>query len=332
VLGREDALARLVALLAFDQPEVSNAPPVALHGMGGIGKTTLAIALARSEIVPRLFPDGVLWVGVGPSPTLRNLLEDWGRALGVSLVGERDEAACQERLRTILHRRRLLLVVDDVWEVAHGQAFLLAGPQCRTLLTTRESPAAYTLATRERTLRVDLLQPEAALALLRRLAPEAVYGDEASARRLCERLEFLPLALTLAGHLLAIEAEVPGRLQRLVGELIERGDARLHLLQTESRLGLTPDQPASLHAILGMSVARLSRDDQERFAMLAVFGAEPLTWEIEAATQVWACSLEQAESTTASLIQRGLVLRRGERYWMHGLLADYATEMMTTMD
>lgn len=332
ILGRDEALARLHISLALDQPVATNVPPVALHGMGGIGKTTLAVALARQAAIPQLFPDGVLWVGVGPHPTIRNLLDDWGRALGISLLGERDEAACQERLRACLHQRRLLLIIDDVWEVPHGQAFLLGGPACRTLLTTRESPAAYTLATRERTQRVDVLDATAALTLLYRLAPESVATDEANARRLCERLECLPLALTLAGRLLAIEADVPMRMKRLLSELIERGASRLHLLQEEGRLGLDPEQPASLYTILGMSVERLSRVDQERFAMLTVFGAEPLTWQSEAAAHIWECSLTAAEKTIASFIQRGLVLRRGESYWMHALLADYATEMMMALD
>lgn len=331
VLGREEALLHLQRLLALDQPSALNVPPVALQGMGGIGKTTLAVALARQAVIPQLFPDGVLWVGVGPQPTIRNLLDDWGRALGLSLLGERNEAACQERLRTHLHQRRLLLVIDDVWEVGHGQSFLVGGPYCRTLLTTRESPAAYTLATRERTQRVDVLEPTAALTLLQRLAPESVTLDEGSAKRLCERLEFLPLALTLAGRLLALEADVPQRMQRLLHELIARGASRLHLAQAEGRLGLNPEQPASLHAILGMSVERLSRTDQERFAMLTVFGAEPLTWQSEAAAHVWECSLEEAEKTIASFLQRGLVLRRGESYWMHALLVDYATAMMMDM-
>lgn len=331
VLGREEALLRLQHLLALDQPTAVNVPPVALHGMGGIGKTTLALALARQTVIPQLFPDGVLWVGVGPQPTIRNLLDDWGQALGLRLLGERDEAACQERLRTYLHQRRLLLVIDDVWEVAHGQHFLVGGPYCRTILTTRESPVAYTLTTRERTQRVDVLEPAAALALLHRLAPESVVLDEGSARRLCERLEFLPLALTLAGRLLALEADIPQRMQRLLHELIARGSSRLHLAQAESRLGLNPEQPASLHAILGMSVERLSPVDQERFAMLTVFGAEPLTWQSEAAAHVWECSLEEAEKTIASFLQRGLVLRRGESYWMHALLVDYATVMMMAM-
>jgi hypothetical protein len=117
-------------------------------------------------------------------------------------------------------------------------------------------------------------------------------------------------------------------MQRLIGELIERRDTRLKLLQSEGRLGLDEDEPVSLQAILGMSVDRLDIVDQDRFAMLAVFGGEPLTWEINGASYVWECSFEEAEQTVVKLIQRGLVERRGDRYWMHALLADYAEEMM----
>jgi hypothetical protein len=80
-----------------------------------------------------------------------------------------------------------------------------------------------------------------------------------------------------------------------------------------------------------MSVERLCRTDQARFAMLAVFGAEPLNWELEAAAHVWECSIEAAEVTISNFIQRGLVMRRCTRYWTHALLADYAAEMMERM-
>lgn len=331
ILGRDDVLTHVFDLLALADEQARDVPPVALRGMGGIGKTTLAIALGRMEIIPQLFPDGVLWTALGPNPTIRILLDAWGRALGIDLLPERDESACRDRLRAILHHRRALLIIDDVWEVAHGSYLLVAGPHCRTLLTTREAPAAYTLSTRARTITVDVLKPESALALLHRLAPEAVVAEEKSAMRLCERLEFLPLALTLAGRLLASEADVPARMQRLVSELIERREARLQLLQAEGRLGLIEEQPVSLQAILGLSVARLSQADQERFAMLAVFGGEPLTWEINAAAYVWECPVEDAEATVSRFIQRGLVERRGDRYWVHALLADYAAEMMEKM-
>ena len=330
IIGRDETLTEIYDLLALDEG-AADVPPVALRGLGGIGKTTLALALGRLSLIQQHFPDGVLWASVGPTPTIRLLLDSWGRALGVDLLPERDEQACKDRLQAILYHRKVLLLIDDVWEVVHGHYFNAAGPDCRTLFTTRESPVAHALATRERTLRVDVLKPEHALALLQRLAPEAVVADRENAMRLCERVEFLPLALTLAGRLLADEADVPARMQRLVGDLIERRESRLHLLQAEERLGITGEEPVSLQAILALSVDRLDRVDQKRFAMASIFGGDPLTWEINAAAFVWECSVEEAEATVSRFIQRGLVERRGDRYWMHALLADYAAEMMETL-
>lgn len=328
ILGRDDALTEVFELLQLENGEATEVAPVALRGLGGVGKTTMAIAIGRLETVAEQFPDGVLWAALGPDPTIRVLLEGWGRALGVDLLPERDEKACTERLRGALYERRVMIIVDDVWEAAHGQHFLVAGPRCRTLFTTRETPAAYALATRRRTLRVDILSPDASLQLLERLAPEAVALDRQGAMRLCERMEFLPLGLTLAGRFLATEADVPRRMKRLLDELNERRDARLRMLQAEGRLGITEDEPVSLQAILGLSVDRLEPVDRERFAMLAVFGGDPLTWDVEAAADVWECTVEEAEATVARLIQRGLVELRGEEYWMHALLADYATELL----
>jgi hypothetical protein len=223
----------------------------------------------------------------------------------------------------------MLLLVDDVWELPHGDYFQLAGPHCRLLFTTRESEVACHLATRQRSLRVDLLEPEAALALLRRLAPEAVTQDLPNAQALCERLEYLPLGITLAGRLLAAE-EIPSRTQRLLLQLVERQDV-LDLVEPSGRAGGSEDKPISVRGILALSVDRLDQIDKERFAMAGVFGGDPLTWETDAAAYVWECSKEQAEDTTSRLMRRGLVEMRGDQFWMHALLADYAAELMEEM-
>lgn len=332
VLGREDELKTIADLLALEATEEIDMQPVALRGMGGIGKTTLALAFAHHKKFQAALPDGILWTSLGPKPTPRLLLDDWGKALGIDLLPERDEAACQTRLRQLLHERRMLIVIDDVWDAIQGGYFLVGGPYCRTLITTREVPIANHLATRERTIRVDVLKPDAAVQLLRKLAPETARIDKKIVTKLCERLEFLPLGLTLAGRLLANEADVPRRMERLLGELLERREARLQLLQEEGRPGLDEENPVSLQAILGMSVERLSMPDQERFAMLSVFGGEPLTWELNAVSAIWECSMEETEATISTFIQRGLVEPHGKRYWMHALLADYAAELREKMD
>ncbi len=329
VFGRKDELTKIAAFLSLKEREAENLSRVALRGMGGIGKTTLAIAFAHNFQTE--FPDGVLWTSLGPKPTPRLLLDAWGRSLGMDLLPERDETACQNRLRQFLHDKQALIIIDDVWDTIQGGYFLVGGPYCRTLITTRELPIANNLATRERVLGVDVLKPESALELLHKLAPETANVDKAISIRLCERLEFLPLAITLAGRMLANEADVPQRMQRLVGELIERRDSRLQLVQMEGRQGLDEENPVSLQAILGMSVDRLDKPDQERFAMLSVFGGEPLTWEMNAVSAVWESSMEETEATISRFIQRGLVEPRDGRYWMHALLADYAAELKKQM-
>ncbi len=331
VFGRTQLITNLAQRLHLFDSSVENTPAVALRGMGGIGKTTLAAAIGRLKPVQRTFPDGVLWVSLGQRPTVRLVQNNWGRALQLDLMAERDEAACRDRLREALHRRRCLLLIDDVWEVEHGRQFRVAGPLCRTIYTTRESVIAHELVTRTNTIRVELLEPEAAVALLQQLAPEAVTADEQSAYTLCERLEYLPLAITLAGRMLANEADVPSRMRRLQQELIERRDEALKLVAQSGRLGDSEERPLSVRQILDLSVSRLNQTDRERFAMSSVFGGDPLTWELEAAAFVWECSIEQAEDTTARLIQRGLVERRNGQYWMHALLADYSAELMVEM-
>jgi hypothetical protein len=330
IFGREADLKTLRQWLALDNDQ-TNIPPVALRGMGGVGKTTLAIALAHLPEVTETFTDGVLWTELGVKPTIRLRLEEWGRILGIDMTPLANEEACSLHLRDALHHRRVLLIADDVWDSSTGLLFKVGGPSCRMLFTTRELPIANDLATSSRVYHVDSISPEAALALLHALVPEAVSADEVSAKQLCEKLEFHPLALTLAGRYLANEALSDRRRRTLTQRLLARADERLALPQFEKRLGIEDPHP-SLRAILGLSVERLDRTDQERFAMLSLFGSEPLSWTMEAAAFVWECSEDEADVTTTRFIQRGLVERRGRRYRMHALLADYAAVLLQEME
>ena len=63
--------------------------------------------------------------------------------------------------------------------------------------------------------------------------------------------------------------------------------------------------------------------------MASLFGGKPLTWDIEAAAYVWACSQREAEDSVAAFAKRGLIERLPDGlYWMHALLVDYAAAMM----
>ena len=113
---------------------------VGVQGMGGIGKTVLATAVARDDSVRRAFGDGVFWLTFGQTPELSALQLQLAKALGSDTLqpftNHSDGAAC---LRELLASKTCLLILDDVWQTKHLQAFVALGQNCQMLITTRKS-------------------------------------------------------------------------------------------------------------------------------------------------------------------------------------------------
>src|SRR6185503_17619517 len=93
----------------------------------GVGKTTLVGVFGRDTDTQKAFPDGVLWTSLGQKPNLISEMARWGRALGTDELLRAptlDDATAQ--LRLLLQRKRMLLIVDDVWEPGHAHPFIEA--------------------------------------------------------------------------------------------------------------------------------------------------------------------------------------------------------------
>jgi hypothetical protein len=114
----------------------------AIYGLGGIGKSTLAAALARAPEVLGRFLDGVLWATLGQQPDVLSLLTGWIQALGDYDFRPTTIEAATAHLRTLLFDKAALLVVDDAWDPDHVLPFLVGGERCRVLVTTREAAIA----------------------------------------------------------------------------------------------------------------------------------------------------------------------------------------------
>src|SRR5262249_19280 len=128
------------ALLAgADNPvAITGAGRVGLHGMGGIGKSVLAAALAGDDTGRAAFPAGVFWVTVGQGRDLMGQQRDLLRALSGNAEILDSVEQYRGRLRELLAERACLLVLDDVWQVGAARAFDALGPRGRLLLTTRD--------------------------------------------------------------------------------------------------------------------------------------------------------------------------------------------------
>jgi hypothetical protein len=90
---------------------------VGVQGMGGIGKTVLATALARDEEVRRAFPDGVIWITFGQTPQILTLQSDVVEALGDKQASFTEINSGKTQLRKLLTDKTCLLILDDVWNL-----------------------------------------------------------------------------------------------------------------------------------------------------------------------------------------------------------------------
>ena len=192
----------LVADLSDDKVSSASNGLLALHGMGGIGKSIIARALCDDSAVQTAFPDGILWVTLGKKPELVSAMRNWVQALGGSISENAPTVDSLKNLLVKLFRdRRCLLIIDDVWRRSHAEAFCVGGPRCRMLLTTRDTEIVSELGAKVQP--IPGMTEAEAITLLEDWSDGLLTGTDVTLKgQIVKRLGYLPLAVKLAGALL----------------------------------------------------------------------------------------------------------------------------------
>jgi hypothetical protein len=331
VVGREKDLEELKVKLGLrDEREKATAVLTAIRGWPGVGKTTIASVLAHDPEIARAFPDGVLWTSLGQEPNLLSEMAAWGRALGTDeLLRARSIQEAQAQLAALLRNKRMLLLIDDVWETAHAVPFNVGGPGCATLITTRLNDVARALTTfPENIYLLPVLSDESAMELMRILAPKVVEQHPDDMLELVHDLEGLPLALQVAGRLLQSEASIGFGVRDLISEL--RESARL--LDEDAppdRVDLVNETTPKIAALLQKSTNILDDYTRDCYAYLGVFAPKPATFDQEAMAYVW--EVDDPKPIIRKLVDHGLLEYVFElnRFQMHALLVMQAKSLLT---
>jgi len=244
-----------------------------IHGLGGVGKSTFAASLCRTDDVRRRFSDGVLWATFGDSPDLLALLGVWIQSLGGYFASSTIEAA-KLHLQTLLENRSVLLVMDDVWQIEHVRPFLAGGKSCRALITTREKVIGKFVGAQ--TYELGVLTPEQAETLLcKHLGRSLNASERATASELAQTVGYLPLALQLA----AVQVADGVRWEELLGDLCQE-IARLETLDPVEGYEEITDEAEhkrlSVTASFDFSLRRLASEMRQCFVCLGILPANTI--------------------------------------------------------
>lgn len=322
-VGRTSQLDELTALLAADQPTVVI---TAIAGTAGVGKTALAVHWGHDATAS--FPDGCLYVdlrGYDPDEPLQPgaALGGFLRALGMDggdIPYEPTERAAH--YRTLLEGRRMLIVLDNARDTEQVRPLLPGTASCFVVVTSRDSLAGLVARHGAHRIDLDLLPPQDAVALLRKLICTRVDEDPDAAGTLAAHCARLPLALRIAAELAVARPAMT--LDSLAGELADE-HRQLELLDAGN------DPRTAVRSVFSWSYTHLAADAARLFRLLGLHPGPDL--HTHAAAALADVAADQARRLLDVLATAHLVQQTAPgRYLMHDLLRAWAREQTHAID
>jgi tetratricopeptide (TPR) repeat protein len=320
-VGRADALAAMAARVLRHDPSGPAGSVHVIHGMAGIGKTAFAMEVARAHT--DRYPDHLLFLdlqgntpGVEPmrvEAALEQLLRDIGEP---TTTIPAEPAARMARWRSVMARRRSILVLDNASDAEQVIPLLPAAIGCLVLITSRRRLAAVLAAV---PFELGLLPEDEMTAFFREaVGDRAITADD--------------LATTVAAC-----AGVPLAAMIIVARLRSEPIAVVHEIAqdladaTERLYELSPED-LGVRAAFAVSVRRLPRERARMFDMLGwhpgpSVSAVPMA--VMADVPLRAARRLLHELADQHLLEADLDAGPESRYHLHDLLRLFARERAT---
>ncbi|MGW1892203.1 AfsR/SARP family transcriptional regulator [Streptomyces sp. NPDC002004] len=309
-IGREE----LVCTLGDSLREPGRRTPAVavLVGMGGVGKTSLALHVAHQ--VRGTFPDGQLYAdlhggdAVPSSPEI--VLANFLSALGITAEALPDDLEARTALfRSMLDGRRMLIVLDNARDARQVRPLLPGAMGCAVVVTSRSRMVGLPVTLQ---INVDVFRSSEAGELLSRAIGDArVAAEREAALGLVEACGFLPLAVRI------VAARLAARPMWSITSLRERLAVEWRRID-ELRIG-----ELAVEAVFELGYRQLTQEQATAFRCLATVDCREIG--VAAAAAMLATDEASAEDILESLVDACMLESRVPgRYGYHDLLRAFA--------
>ncbi len=300
----------------------------AIGGMGGVGKTALAVHAAR--LMADRFPDGRLYLNLrgsgGRAPlTPLEALTVLLQALDVpaaDIPGDLDRASA--RYRTALAGKRVLVLLDDAANSTQVIPLIPGTAGCSALITSRNRLTGLSGA---RHLLLEVLSEEESLQLLAEIVgTDLVIAEPAAATDLVRRCGCLPLAIRVAAG------------QLVGGSAADLATLATRLGDNQARLDVLTSPEVSVRSTIALSIDALAKssratDQVAAKALPLCASLEGDSFSLRVAASALDLPLDEAEIVLERLVDVHLLETPTlHRYRLHDLVAEVGREILTAED
>ena len=270
-------------------------------GPGGFGKTTMVTALCNNSIVKDQFPDGIVYIELGPQATdpsmklsqLYHLLTGQYLKQGNVNHGERE-------INQLTHCfcRNLLVIIDDVWHVKEAEPIVKAFSNCKIVLTTRKNDIDQYIPTQGKVIVGPVKQSEAISILTCKVinTSQLSQRDVSLLYELAQDVHLWPLLLSLIRGQLAHNIK---QYKSTCIEAIKQIQRRLHDkgLTAFDKNNIERGRRYAAKACIDVSLELLSKSSSDKMKTLILWTGIGASLQATVLHNLWNISEHEARDT-----------------------------------